>query len=411
MKQACLVLEEIGKVSSRNKKIELLRSCGDSEELKFLLETAMNPFLTYGVSDFDEEVVYSQKIPSLKEVRSLRDALVTRELSGNKAREEMRKLLLCNDIVVKTWLVRAFKKDLKAGIAESSVAKVFSKLIPKFEIGLCETYDSVVFGNKLPEGCWGVEPKFDGLRCLIFVSDQGDARFVSRNGKDMYNTELIAQEIKKSKCRNCVIDGEMYAGDWNTTISVLHTEGEHRAIEKLKFYVFDYLLLSEWESKRTAHLRDRKDRLVGCVKGDTRYVELVQIQIVGQDYEKALKWYGDIVDWGYEGVVLKNLDSEYPFGRSSGWLKWKPTVTHDVVIVSWEQGTGRHVNRLGAFVCNFNGKLVRVGGGFSDLERDKFWLAKESMVGDVLEVKAQEVTKDGALRFPVFVRLRKDKNL
>ena len=50
-----------------------------------------------------------------------------------------------------------------------------------------------------------------------------------------------------------------------------------------------------------------------------------------------------------------------------------------------------------------------MGYGYSDELRVKFWNEKEEMIGKVLEVECQEVTKDGSLRFPVYIRVRTDK--
>ena len=57
------------------------------------------------------------------------------------------------------------------------------------------------------------------------------------------------------------------------------------------------------------------------------------------------------------------------------------------------------------------GKKLKVGGGYSDEQRDDFWNRKDDVVGTVIEIKGQEITKDGVVRFPVFLRERKYKNL
>ena len=53
---------------------------------------------------------------------------------------------------------------------------------------------------------------------------------------------------------------------------------------------------------------------------------------------------------------------------------------------------------------------VNVGSGFSDINRDEFWLGRGGIVGHVAEVRADAVTQnqDGSfsLRFPRFLRFR-----
>jgi DNA ligase 1 len=72
------------------------------------------------------------------------------------------------------------------------------------------------------------------------------------------------------------------------------------------------------------------------------------------------------------------------------------------------------VGRLGAFVCSGqdDGKqiTVNVGSGFSDDNRIEFWASRDSLVGQVVEVRADAITQnqDGtySLRFPRFLRFR-----
>jgi len=81
---------------------------------------------------------------------------------------------------------------------------------------------------------------------------------------------------------------------------------------------------------------------------------------------------------------------------------------------AFEEGTGRNAGRLGAIICegtdNDRDIRVNVGSGLSDENRDEYWTARDDLVGRVVEVAADAVTKnqDGtySLRFPRFVRFR-----
>jgi len=95
-------------------------------------------------------------------------------------------------------------------------------------------------------------------------------------------------------------------------------------------------------------------------------------------------------------------------------MKWKPVITVDLEVVNVEEGTGRNEGRLGALVCEGvdDNRTIRVnvGSGLSDSDRDDFWTRKDSLVGYIVEVKADAVTQnqDGtySLRFPRFERFR-----
>jgi DNA ligase-1 len=120
------------------------------------------------------------------------------------------------------------------------------------------------------------------------------------------------------------------------------------------------------------------------------------------------------VEQGYEGIMIKNLDAPYICKRSDSWMKWKPTITVDLTIVGFEEGTGRNVGRLGAIIYegidNERNIRVNVGTGYSDKDRDEFWTARDRLLGVIGEVEADAVTQnqDGSysLRFPRHKRFR-----
>lgn len=117
---------------------------------------------------------------------------------------------------------------------------------------------------------------------------------------------------------------------------------------------------------------------------------------------------------GFEGIMIKDVSAPYTCKRTTDWLKLKPALTVDLVVVGLEEGTGRNEGRLGALVCEGedDGRLIRVnvGSGFSDTDRDEFWRDSETVVDMVAEVQADSITQnqDGtySLRFPRFVRFR-----
>jgi DNA ligase-1 len=120
------------------------------------------------------------------------------------------------------------------------------------------------------------------------------------------------------------------------------------------------------------------------------------------------------VEQGYEGIMIKDLDAPYECKRSSAWMKWKPTITVDLNITGFEEGTGRNAGRLGAIICEGvdNDRTIRVnvGSGLSDDDRDRYWHARNNLLGHLVEVQADAVTQnqDGtySLRFPRFLRFR-----
>lgn len=63
----------------------------------------------------------------------------------------------------------------------------------------------------------------------------------------------------------------------------------------------------------------------------------------------------------------------------------------------------------------YKNNIVKVGSGFTDEQRTEFWNNRENVIGEICEVKYKEISRDKntgfeSLQFPVFVRLRTDKN-
>ena len=87
----------------------------------------------------------------------------------------------------------------------------------------------------------------------------------------------------------------------------------------------------------------------------------------------------------------------------------------DLKIIGFEEGTGKNRNTLGAIIVDYKGNKVKVGSGFSDIDRDYIWNNQKELVDKIVEVQYFEETtnkKDNniSLRFPVYLRLRSDKN-
>ena len=298
----------------------------------------------------------------------------------------------------------------------------FQKEVSK--LGLCETYKGSI--DIFKSGRYLLEPKLDGIRCIMFVFPEVSKVYsFSRNGKKLYNMDIIEQEVL-ALCKDfsqlfvfknsssLVLDGELFAKDWSLTSSIVHTHKEHPDKSHLSYYIFDIVSLPDWlESKATPSLLERKSALSWLFKQAGENVpHLVNVPyVIPGSLSEAKDLLEQLLSKGYEGAVVKDGLSPYPFSRSSSWLKWKPVKTIDVEVIEVKQGTGRNKNRLGSFICKLqNGKTFRVGGGFTDTQREEFWHKRNELIGCIVEVEYQEETIHGVPRFPRFVRIRWDKS-
>lgn len=109
---------------------------------------------------------------------------------------------------------------------------------------------------------------------------------------------------------------------------------------------------------------------------------------------------------GGEGMMLRKAAAVHRGGRSADLLKVKDFKDDEAIVVKHEEGEGRHQGRVGALVCKArNGKMFKVGSGFTDEQRA---FNKAPKAGTVITYKFFELTTDGIPRFPTFLRVRPD---
>jgi len=130
------------------------------------------------------------------------------------------------------------------------------------------------------------------------------------------------------------------------------------------------------------------------------HVEILE-QIKCSGLEHLTRYEQRIINAGGEGVMLRKADSIYENKRSRALLKVKRMQTDEAVVIDYEDGQGRNEGRVGALLCKFRDKIIAVGTGLSDNDRecppDK---------GEVVTFSYFELTDAGMPRFPVFLAVR-----
>ena len=157
---------------------------------------------------------------------------------------------------------------------------------------------------------------------------------------------------------------------------------------------------------------DRHEKLLDLMcEADINFDKLTPIEriICDAEYDEIKSLHDDFVSDGYEGAMIKDLSAPYHFGRNYSVMKLKAFHDVDLPIEGFVEGSGRHRGKLGAVVVDYNGVNVQVGSGFSDKLREQIWNDRENFTGRIIEIRYQEVTPDGSLRFPTFVCFRNDR--
>jgi DNA ligase-1 len=390
---------------------------------------AYNPYFVYGVKKVAETEGLTDRDNPWVEFWALCEGLRTRSITGGKARDQIEDISQRFDSEQWNGLCRrVLIKDLRCGISEKTLNKVLKNSewkIPVFECQLAQ--DSGDHPAKM-KGRKRLECKLDGVRVLAVVSGAGCTLY-SRNGKPFDNFPQIAEAIEEVRSvfrkklntkGNFVLDGEIIGESFQKLMRQAHRKSDAQT-DGMKYYIFDIIPLDDFERgfwnaqqyKRIDILEKAADHLkeTDCL----RVMPGIEVDLdTAEGHDVMNRFADDAVVQGYEGIMIKDVGAPYECRRSSFWMKWKPTITVDLNIVGFEAGTGRNLNRLGAFICEGedNGRRisVNVGSGLSDSDRDEFWAGRDVLLGRCVEIQADAVTQnqDGSysLRFPRFLRFR-----
>ena len=133
--------------------------------------------------------------------------------------------------------------------------------------------------------------------------------------------------------------------------------------------------------------------------GQAEHIKLAKIVLQGKKH-----FYEEIVKAGGEGIMLKHVNHSYKAGSRESWIKVKRFTTHDVVISGTIPGKGRNIGKVGAFRISayMDGVLREVGrvNIGTDKFRDEVSANPDLFMGKVIEVRAQEWTRDKKLQHP-----------
>jgi len=289
------------------------------------------------------------------------------------------------------------------------------------------------------------EYKIDGSR--LQVHKWGTQTWIfSRRGVEKSQTlPEIVEIAKKFNAQSCIVDGEVLAVDQNgnplpfqvmlerTVPRELTPEELAERMEKVRvtYRAFDILFLNG-RDLMSLPLSERRKYLVEVVPP-----EYLAEGVECQNEVELMRFYDEALKKGFEGIVVKDLNSPYEIGqRTYTWLKLKPERdTIDCTIVKALYGKGRRAGLYSSFLLAVRDpkeKRLYTIGKVSNLpeqtmdalativertktnEDDEGVFVKPTVVVEVTYQEIQETdeyTSGYALRVPKIVRFRTDKTI
>ena len=404
------ILTEIKQIPGTNAKKEILQSNSGNDLLKKVLLYGSDPFTPFNIVKVPK-VKSRLEFPlneseAWKEFFKITDECASREVTGNAAVSRVHTCFSSVEEQEEYWMRKILKKHLAIGASTKTINKVFPGLIPTFDVALAQKFEEKRLKAKSEVA---VEPKLDGIRCFAIV-ENSKALLYARSGKLISNfNSTIGLEL--AKLPTGCYDGEIMGEDFIALMRQAYRK-ENVVTEGTYLSLFDYIPMSEWKSREAVMTcKERYTTLYDNLKcvSDLKYLKCIPRYIVTADYSAIKDWHDQFVVDGFEGAMVKDLDAPYKFGRGPEVMKLKAFHDVDLKIEKLIEGTGRHSGKLGSVSVVYNGVDVQVGSGFSDELRRTIWDSPNDFIGRMIEVRYQEETPDGSLRFPTFVCFRNDR--
>ena len=421
------ILKQLESTSSRNEKIAILENNKENSLLRDVLHCALNPYIQY----------YQRKIPdypdrekkmNLFDSMSLLHALSSREVTGNKAIEHLRYLLSSVSEQDADVISRIVLKDLRCGVASSTVNKVWPNLIPEYDVMLCNKMDvDMIQKMRYPVI---VQEKCDGLRINVIVKN-GAVEYRTRQGKllSVHNT-LDDPFLQAANCLGLeyvLFDGEMLVlGEDGNILSrkegngILNkaNKGTISKEEADRVVVFIWDVVPGIDVEKGVYRKPYNSRYgetmnaVACANSNR--IRLVKT-VDANSYDDVNVFFEQQISNGNEGAIVKDPNGIWQAKRVKHQIKMKAEEECDLVIKRCVEGTGKYVGMLGALQLETEDVMLSVscGTGFSDEQRKSLWEQRDSLIGKVASIKYNmKITNEkgeNSLFLPVFVEIRTDK--
>jgi DNA ligase-1 len=259
-----------------------------------------------------------------------------------------------------------------------------------------------------------IQPKLDGVRCVIYVNDKEEIVCFSRTGKEFHNLEHIKDSLREFFFDNAnvdiVLDGELYNHDlkdnFEKIISLVRkqkpTDVDKADAKKLiQFHCYDYI-----ETVMNKPYSYRSDQLT-CSDMYNYCIKYVETTLVNSKESAQLRHQYNLNN-GYEGSILR-LDKPYQQKRSYNLQKFKDFSDTEATIIGYEEGKGKREGTLGKFLMqddDGNKFGCPPGKGYNYKDLANMLKNIHDYIGKTATFTYFERTQYGSYRHPLFKTIR-----
>lgn len=425
MQTVVQILAEMNLSNGLNHKMAVLKKYKDHGELKRVLKLAYDKAaFTYGLSEknVDLSVVKTPggTLELTKALDNLENLFAPRHVTGNAAIDLLTSML--NNLTPENadLILKIIRRDLRINIGRSSINKVWPQLITKPAYMRCGIYTNKTAKDISFPAI--LQVKADGTYREASI-ENGTITFVSRSGENYEYPTLVKEMSTYPDGRyfgELVVERDGIILDRATANGLINSDNVPHS--ELVYCLWDYVTHKEYylamskEKPKTEYqyrLAMLDDIILTRESGQIRKIETVSVANLRQALEITSKW----MTAGLEGSILKDKAGVFKDGTSKHQLKLKLELAVDVRIVGFKEGrvgTAREHTFGAVEFATDDGKIKGFCSGFTNEQLEDFNNRREELVGQIIEVLCNDITKGRdndyyALSHPRFSILRADK--
>ena len=252
--------------------------------------------------------------------------------------------------------------------------------------------------------------KLDGIRCFIFVDEDGNCTFESRTGKEFKYFQHIELEVQSKNITNAILDGELYSENISfEKICSLVNSDDYVPEEdvEIKFYIYDMILNNNLDE--TFENRYKRYSGIFDTNIENHIISVTQTLVKSEEDMKILA--AQFVSENYEGLMLKQGDAKYDFGkRSVALLKYKEMHSaefkiKDIFVAENDPDRVQIELYINPENTEETFKIGTLKGNKED-NYNNYYCNRDNLINKWLTVNYQTLTSYGVPLFPVGIGIR-----
>jgi len=295
----------------------------------------------------------------------------------------------CTNEIKKKW---SDKKEKERYTENEESEEVGTKIFPM----LAHVYDpksKTKLKNPIVYPCF-VQPKLDGLRCLIYLSG-GKIVTQSRTGGIFTTMDHITAGLTEffNLRPTVILDGELYTNQYpfeELVGLIKRKQVDDPRIRQVHFHIYDIVSPNGYAERRQFIL-------------DNRHLFPATFEIVKTEEATTVDdfkaKFTEYVQEGYEGIMLRNKKGAYVSNRSHDLQKYKEFEEDEFRIVGFREAEGRDSGTVIWRCATKTGDEFDCRPVGSVEHRKQLFQNAPANIGKLLTIKYQELSEKGIPRF------------